>query len=265
MKERIAFFVIILLANIIQGVTSFAGTILAMPFSLMLVGIDTAVPVLNFLGLLSGIYIFIQSRKDVEWRELGRILRVMTPMIFVGLFLKSYLARFDHAIYIALGVLVILIAVVGLHKSDIFNPVPKMSFLQNGILGTGSKMSFLHAEHAKGIFEYLLLVASGVVHGMFVCGGPLLVSYLTGRIKDNKAFRATISTVWIFLNGIMFITHIVTGKWTKPTIITGAAAIPFLLAGMFIGSLLFKRMSKKAFMILTYVLLLISGISLLVK
>ena len=38
-----------------------------------------------------------------------------------------------------------------------------------------------------------------------------------------------------------------------------------ILAGMFIGSKLYARMSQHLFMKITYVLLLISGISLLVK
>ena len=44
------FYLVILLSNIIQGITGFAGTILAMPASLRLVGMGTAVPVLNLLG-----------------------------------------------------------------------------------------------------------------------------------------------------------------------------------------------------------------------
>ena len=41
MKELL-FFVTIFLANIIQGITGFAGTILAMPFGIMLMGYDVA-------------------------------------------------------------------------------------------------------------------------------------------------------------------------------------------------------------------------------
>ena len=62
MTNYIVFFLVILLANIIQGITGFAGTILAMPPSLMLVGYSVAKPVLNVLGLLSGIYVFVGHR-----------------------------------------------------------------------------------------------------------------------------------------------------------------------------------------------------------
>ena len=54
MMNYILFLLVILLTNIIQGITGFAGTILAMPPGLMLVGDPVAKPVLNVLGLLSG-------------------------------------------------------------------------------------------------------------------------------------------------------------------------------------------------------------------
>ena len=50
MVRNILFFVVVFLTNIIQCVTGFAGTVLAMPFSVLLVGYDTARPILNALG-----------------------------------------------------------------------------------------------------------------------------------------------------------------------------------------------------------------------
>lgn len=250
MLNKIMFFVVILLANIIQGVTGFAGTILAMPPSLMLVGYDTAVPILNLLGLLSGVYVFILNRKEVKWKDLGKILIVMAPMIFAGLALKRYLERFDKAIYITLGILVLVLAITGLLKMFVFNK---------------DQNKYPSDSLPQKILMILLLMAAGTVHGMFVCGGPLLISYLTRKIKDSGAFRATISTVWIVLNGLILGSHIKAGLWTGTTIKTAAVSIPFLLTGMFLGGILYKKMSRKVFMILTYVLLVISGVSLLIK
>ena len=45
----IAFYIVIFLTNVIQGITGFAGTILAMPPGLMLVGYDVEIPILNLL------------------------------------------------------------------------------------------------------------------------------------------------------------------------------------------------------------------------
>ena len=91
------------------------------------------------------------------------------------------------------------------------------------------------------------------------------MSYLTKKNLDKVTFRATISTVWVFLNSIVLIDDIRTGLWNPSLLKVQLISIPFLLAGMFIGSKLYARMSQQLFMKITYVLLLISGISLLVK
>lgn len=243
--EYVLFFLVILFANIIQGITGFAGTILAMPPSLMLVGYDVAKPVLNVLGLLSGIYVFAEQRKKVNWQEVKRIVLVMTVGIFGGIIVKGLFTGQEEILYKLLGVFVILLALQGLYQ----------------IAGKKEKKE----KPPKPAGTYAILVSAGIVHGMFVSGGPLLIGYLTRKIKDKVSFRATISTVWIMLNTIIMIDDIRNGLWTISLVKTQIISVPFLLAGMFIGSKLYARMSQKLFMIVTYILLFISGISLLVK
>lgn len=104
-----------------------------------------------------------------------------------------------------------------------------------------------------------------MVHGIFVSGGPLLIGYLTKRIQDKVSFRATISTVWVFLNSLILFDDIRAGLWNLELLKIQLVSIPFLLAGMFIGGKLYTKMSQQLFMKITYVLLFISGVSLLVK
>ena len=270
------FFLVILLSNIIQGITGFAGTILAMPPSLMLVGYDTAKPVLNVLGLLSGIYVFAGHRKHVCWGELKKIVAVMAAGIVGGIFLKGYFAGRERALYALLGLFVVCLSLQGLHK------------LWRDWLGTqedaaaGAETAEAKAAagaktaEAKAAAEgkaagpdkaglYLLLGLAGIVHGIFVSGGPLLIGYLTKRIQDKVSFRATISTVWVVLNTIILLDDIRSGLWNPELVKIQVASIPFLLAGMAVGSRLYAKMSQRLFMLITYVLLFVSGISLLLK
>ena len=244
MKE-VLFYLVILLSNIIQGITGFAGTILAMPFSVRLVGMDTAVPVLNVLGLLSGVYVFLGSRKSVDRKELLRVLKVMGPCLIAGILLRRVLSAKPRLLYILLGAIVLAIALHGLWKTFVKK--------DEG------------AERQGSAADILLLASSGLVHGLFVCGGPLLIGYLTGRIKDKASFRATISTVWIFLNGAILISQLIQGAWSMELLRVQAISVPFLLLGMAAGSFLYSRMSQSAFMKLTYVLLFIAGLSLFFK
>ena len=65
----VLFIIIIFLSNIIQTITGFAGTALAMPFSIRLEGSDTAKPVLNLVALLVSIYIVAIHFKDIDWKQ----------------------------------------------------------------------------------------------------------------------------------------------------------------------------------------------------
>lgn len=240
MLQEILFYIIILGTNIIQGITGFAGTVLAMPFGIKLVGYGVAKPVLNVLGIISGIYVFIGNRRSVNWKELVKIVVIMTVGILAGVFIKSLLVEEEQILYMLLGIIVIGLAVKGLFTME-------------------------REEKGESEFRIILLPLAGIVHGIFVSGGPLLISYLTTRIRDKISFRATISTVWIFLNTLILLDDVRSGYWTPELMKVQLISIPFLLAGMFIGGVLVKRMSQRKFMKLTYILLIISGISLLVK
>ena len=271
------FFLVILLSNIIQGITGFAGTILAMPPSLMLVGYDTAKPVLNVLGLLSGIYVFAGHRKHVCWGELKKIVAVMAAGIVGGIFLKGFFAGRERALYALLGLFVVCLSLQGLHKlwRDSLGTQEDAAAGAEAAAEAKAAAGAKTAE-AKAAAEgkaagpdkaglYLLLGLAGIVHGIFVSGGPLLIGYLTKRIQDKVSFRATISTVWVVLNTIILLDDIRSGLWNPELVKIQVASIPFLLAGMAVGSRLYAKMSQRLFMLITYVLLFVSGISLLIK
>lgn len=272
MTNYALFFLVILLANIIQGITGFAGTILAMPPSLMLVGYPVAKPVLNVLGLLSGIYVFAGHRKAVNWTELKKIVAVMAVGILGGILIKGMFVGKEEILYKLLGIFVIILAIQGgitLRREGRPGDAAGTGGTESPDAAAGHKdretgaISRASAKDSPALVA--LLGLAGVVHGIFVSGGPLLISYLTKKIKDKVSFRATISTVWIFLNTLILLDDVRAGFWTTELFIIQLISLPFLLAGMYIGSKLYVRMSQRLFMTITYVLLFISGISLLVK
>ena len=255
--NEILFYIVILLANIIQGITGFAGTILAMPFSLKLVGMDIAVPVLNLLGFASGVYVLVGNYRHVDRKELIRAAAVMEPAVIAGLVIRRFLSGKPQLLYYTLGVIVLALAISGL--AGLFRKEKQAA----GSSETHGKTAESSGWHTAA--DIVILAASGLVHGLFVCGGPLLIGYLSKRIKDKASFRATISTIWIFLNGTIFVSQLISGVWNAELVRVQLISLPFLAAGMFAGSILYKRMSQRTFMIITYVLLFIAGLTLFFK
>lgn len=252
MLREIAFYLVVLICNIIHGITGFAGTILAMPPGLMLVGYDVAKPILNVLAILSGLYVLLGNIRNVDWKELARVVVIMTLGILGAVYIRRFFVGRESFLYRLLGIFVILLAVNG------FLGLRKQKTDEDNAGGA-------KAGQTPGLRNYAVLVLAGLIHGLFVSGGPLLVGYLTRQIRSTDRFRATISTIWVFLNTLILISDIRSGLWTLPTLRVGLISVPFLLAGMYIGGRLYKIMSRMFFMRLTYILLFISGITLLVK
>lgn len=243
MVKNILFLLVVFLTNIIQCITGFAGTVLAMPFSVMLVGYDVAKPVLNLLGLAASVYVVATCFRHINKKELGKMTGIMLVGMAAGIWLKRFFTGNPSLLYKTLGVIVIAFALMNAVK-------------------------FFRNKDDKELPEpvsVILLILSGVVHGMFVCGGPLLVTYASGKMRDKDEFRGTLSAVWILLNGILFAADIYEGYFIPSTVRLTAISVVILAGALVIGSFMSKKMSRKVFLILTYILMLISGASLLIK
>ncbi len=243
MKNNIIFLAVVLLTNIIQCITGFAGTVLAMPVSVLLIGIVPAKAILNALGFAASVGVVLPGYKNINKKEFIKMVGILLPGIVVGYLLSPRLLAVQKAAYILLGSIVILFAVV--------NMIKMFSSKESKPQGT-----------ALSVF---VLLCAGLVHGVFVCGGPLLVTYASKQLKDTQEFRSTLSAVWIVLNGIMLVSDAVEGYFNRETLTLLGASLVVLLAAILIGNLIAKKMSKKVFLILSYVLMIISGISLLIK
>lgn len=241
--RTVGFLAVVFLSNIIQCVTGFAGTVLAMPFSVMLVGLDTARPVLNVMGLAASVGVVAKKHTAVDKKELLLILGVTLPGMFAGAYLKTLLSATGGLLFKLLGALVIVFAL--------------MNFA-----GFLLKKDLAEKSRALG---YVFLVLGGLVHGLFVCGGPLIVSYASVKLKETDTFRATLSAVWIVLNAVLAVTDALSGSFTGETLVLTAVCLAVLVGAILLGNRIADKMSRKAFLILTYALMLLSGVSLLLK
>lgn len=265
--SELLFYVVIFLANIIQGITGFAGTILAMPFSIHLVGYGVAKPVLNVLGIIAGIYVVAGGYKNINRKQLKRATLYMGIGIVAGVLLRSCLAGQQRIMYLVLGIFVIAIGMRGLisfvkyaweNGFGIMDKSPRK--IKGSVL---EREDYIEKGTTPGAL--VLLLFAGVVHGIFVSGGPLIVTYLSNHTKSKEEFRRTVSAVWIVLNTLILVSDLMAGMYTLSTIRVQLLSVPFLFGGMFVGSILYKRMSQALFTVLTYVLLCIAGVSLLFK
>jgi len=229
---------IVLLTNIIQGITGFAGTALALPLAILVTDLATAKAILNVLGLLASIYIFIISYKNVNYYEFFKMTSgMLLGMAVAKVFLEGTLNQQTLMLIYATFVIVVSLILFKFKK---------------GISGN------------IGI-DFIIIFLSGILHELFVSGGTLLVIYAINKIEDKKTFRGTLSLLWVVLNTILMIDHAQLGYFTPSTLILTLETIIPLAVGIVIGQYLFKRCNQNLFRNLTCGLLMFTGVLMLIN
>lgn len=234
--ETILFLVVLFLANSIEAVTGFAGTLLAMPPSILLIGVDEAKVILNLMNLILSPMLVIQGWRYLDWRGLRCILWWMFVGIAVGMGVYAWV---PVAILLPLyGIFIIIVGINGLRGKP-----------QSGQLSRWR--------------QWGTLLGAGIMHGLFVSGGPLVVVYGMMRFPDKEAFRVNISAVWIVLGLFLAGKDYLTGLITPDILwLTALSVIP-LVAAVFVGNWIHRRISQAVFLKISYVLLLLAGASLI--
>lgn len=235
MKEFV-FLIVLFFANVIQAITGFAGTVLAMPPSIFLLGMNDAKVVLNIMALISGFLIAVSGFKKIQWKELLKMIVFMLAGMAGGVAICTFVESNSLLLRIY-GIIIVLIALKNIFiKKEL--DLPKWALI-------------------------IVLLLAGIVHGMFVSGGALLVIYAVQVIKDKEEFRATVAPVWVVLNSILMVTQITQGQFNSGNIRLIIVSIIPLLAATWLGTKIARKVSQKMFLYITYVLLLISGCSLI--
>lgn len=233
--RNILFLIILFTANVIQAITGFVGTLLAMPLSMMLIGVHEAKVILNIMAVLSCLILASKSRKHIQPKILLNIIAWMAVGMVFGIWIFEHLS-----LNILLPFYAIMIILIALKKLLIKNEIKMSKWMLNGVL-----------------------LAAGIIHGMFVAGGALLVVYASTVLKNKENFRATVAAVWVVLNTGLMISDFVQGYMTPGVIkMAGISILPLLLA-IYVGNKIHERIDQKVFMKITYALLLASGISIL--
>lgn len=118
--------------------------------------------------------------------------------------------------------------------------------------------------HSSRAVLAIIGVTAGVLCGLFGVGA-LLAAYVSRVTEDGSSFRANISAVLIVDNTFRIVLYSVLGLLTLDTVKSVLLLIPFALLGLFAGIKCSSRMDEKLVRKMTSVLLVLSGISLILK
>ena len=224
----------------IEAITGFGSIVIALSLGALLLPIDAMLPVLVPLNICMTGYLAVRHRQHIHWPTL---LKMILPLM-VGGTLMGYLLRpvlGDNTLQILFGALVIWFA-----ARELWRSIRGLNVSQHGSWWTRSWM-----------------FVAGITHGLFASGGPLLVYALTGTQLSKSAFRATLISVWLSLNGLLTVVFALDGSLI-PALPRIGMMLPVLLAGVVIGEFLHHRVNEDRFKQLVYTLLLMTGALLII-
>lgn len=242
---------VIFLARWLESIMGFGGTVLSLPILVILIPdmhiTGVLVPVLALGNIVCCTGIVYAGRREIVWREYGIIILWMAIGLPFGFWAAG--AANEVMLRLVLGLFVLAVAVGNLIRM------------------AASKVE--DADRPETLFEriYLrgLVVIAGIIHGMFTTGGPPLVIYAARALKSKGLFRVTLAMVWVTLNVIVVSGWIIDGRIQPTAWPLAAITIPFIILAVYVGDHFHHRMPEGLFRRAAYVLLLISGGSLIYK
>lgn len=229
----------------VEGAAGFGCTIISAPFATSILGISEGVPFGTMMSLPLTATLAFHARKNISWKDLGKILLACLPGLFLGQYLFNVMNP-DIA-KMAIGIVVIIIAVYKLVTEVIF----KRERGEDTIY--------------KKIFRYLCLVAGGIVHGAFSIGGPLITVYTLEAVKDRITYRNTMACLWTTLNILNVTNQVVHGSLSIHLISVLLVCYPFAICGYILGNRFLKKINREQFLKFVYIVLLFVGIVTVVR
>ncbi len=239
----LAYCAVVLVASYaLRGSTGFGG-FAAMPLMALAVPMNLLVPVWSLLVIASSVTIVGHDRVHVSWRDIGHV--VPSCVVGVGIGLYVFTSVDPRMLARAFGLLVLGYAIYTLWKLSRNAPGPHR--------GSAS------LAHGAG----MLAGAMGTVFGTM--SSVFFAIYLDARRITKTQFRATISAMMLFLALVRGAGYLAAGVFGREALVLFAAALPFMLVGMYLGDRVHARIDETTFKRLVCAVLLLSGAALVLR
>ncbi len=246
-----------------EGVTGFGATALALPFVVLLLGLDNVVPALVIQAWILALLIIFECRKLPLWAQREHVSDISAPGLRLSVSCNNVWREYAHiAMLVAVGL------PFGMWMR-LHIPEPHLKWvlagfmIMVGIYGLSQQLTGKRRAALSPRIRWLLSVflpLGGVIHGAFGSGGPLVVVYAARAITDKAAFRLTLCMMWFTMNCVMILQWALSAGNHLHVLRLVGFLLPFTLVGLYIGNRAHYRINEAAFRKLVYSVLVASGL-----
>jgi uncharacterized membrane protein YfcA len=228
-----------LIGYIIFGATGFGSAIVSVPLLAHVLPLAACVPLITMLDTFAATSTSWRNRRIVAWPEFMRL----APAMFVGIALGGTLLVKLPATpaLLALGVF------VTVYGAYVLSGAPRPA-------------------HTPAWLVWPIGVVGGVFSALFGTGGPVYIVYLSARIHDKSALRATAASVVALSVWLRVVLFVVAGVLLeRRLLLLIATLVPVMVIGVHVGHRLHARLSNDGVRRLIAALLVVNGLTLLAR
>ena len=225
--------IIILLASIVQGATSFGFSLLALPLLGLLFELKIVVPTLVVFSLVLNFIILIKLKMKPHLKDIGLLAIFAVVCIPIGVQLLIVVDETKLKLFVSILLIVISLIMISGVKLNIKNK--KLSYIITGIL-------------------------SGILNGAVSLSGPPVVVLLANDDKNKNEFRSSLTFLFVLLNIVTIALYLKRGLFENPELINMFYLLPVMVIGTYIGIHLGNKIDDSKFKKVVLILLLIMGI-----
>lgn len=230
--------IVAFLAGFIQGLSGFGSVLLSLPLMVLFMDIRGAIPLVNLMGVVLTVILIVQLRAHWEWGKIWPLLAGAFPGIPVGVY---FLKRMDPVhVQIILGVVLVAYAIYGL-----------LFKLPIGKLG--------------GLWACVFGFFAGSLGGAISASGPPVIVYTSLQAWTKDQIKVTLQGFFIVSGLLIGVFHAANGFLTDRVVVNFLVSIPTLLAGTWVGSLLYGRFREEGYRQVMLVLLGALGVFTLMR
>lgn len=233
LNDLLAVIVIICIAAVLQSISGFGFSLLAMPLLSIFVDIQDAVVIATLCGIFTNA---VHLRKDFQLVERS-IARRISLSALIGMPLGVVVLSVFSATHMRAIIGAVIVVLVFL-------------MMRNFILKTENT----NVDIVLGAFSGLLATSVST-------NGPPLVFLLQSKQLDPWRLRATLAYVFTISGCASFIVLMIAGKGSIEAFQYAMLSLPAMYLGTVVGRIARLRVTQEAFKRLMYVLLLATAVS----
>lgn len=227
------------IAYIIFGIAGFGTALIAAPVLAQIMPVASIVPLLALLDCLAAIVNGVKLSDRIAKREMMWLVPLMIAGSLVGAWLLLVIP--PKPMMLALGVFV-----VGYALYALFTPAARVGLKQAFVVPFG--------------------LIGGVFSAMFGSGGFIYAMYLSRRLDDKDAIRATQSALIALAAFTRVVIFALAGIYADLKLLALALSlVPAMLIGLYLGHHITLRMSREQFLRVLNIVLIATGAALVVR